>query len=178
MKRLDEATCTLLRLDLDERENCTFASWCMRRWRNSLLLNFPSISSPPISWPLAAWHPPKSGANSLPHDKRHARTAPRGSLLAACSGEVVDAIAFDAAERVGVVRVAFPLKMLLSQRARFSRRMCCTSPRGPAFFTITENVDIKLVDLAMSPRDAATLPRSGLWRPGDPRVGLIWPMTK
>ena len=112
--------------------------------------------------------PASRGRNSLPHDKWRAHSS-AGSLLAACSGEVVDAIAFDAAERVGVVRVAFPLKMLLSQRDDLLDG-CAAHRRGGRHFWLTENVDIKLVDLAMSPETLRRFPGPAYAAPGIRRL--------
>jgi hypothetical protein len=40
------------------------------------------------------------------------RKAVKGSLLDQCSGIVIDSVCFDAEQRCGLVRVAFPLKMI------------------------------------------------------------------
>jgi ribulose 1,5-bisphosphate carboxylase large subunit-like protein len=81
------------------------------------------------------------------------RKAPAGSLLAECTGRVVDALEFDAAGRIGLVRVAFPLKMLLDEQGRLFSTDVLHIAAGEGAFWLTENADIKLVHLAMS--DAA-----------------------
>src|SRR6266508_1145977 len=44
------------------------------------------------------------------------RKPPAGSLLAACTGKAVGIDAFDASERIGLLHMAYPLKMLLDER--------------------------------------------------------------
>ncbi len=76
--------------------------------------------------------------------------APRpGSLLETCTGKVVDAVAFDREDRCGIVRVAFPLKMLIHEDGSIYSTDLLHVTAGEGVFGLTENIDIKLCHIAL-----------------------------
>ncbi|OHB80498.1 MAG: hypothetical protein A2V98_02605, partial [Planctomycetes bacterium RBG_16_64_12] len=95
---------------------------------------------------------------------------PPGSLLAACSGEVVDAVALDPAGRIGVVRVAFPLAMLLDEKGAIYSTDLLHIAAGAGVFALTEHADVKLVDLAMSDDLLRRFPGPAYGAPGVRRL--------
>ena len=78
------------------------------------------------------------------------RSATPGTLLAQCSGAPLDSVAFDASGHTGIVRVGFPLKMLLHEDGDLYTTNILHITAGEGIFGLTENADIKLVDVAMS----------------------------
>lgn len=78
------------------------------------------------------------------------RSAKPGSLLDQCSGKVVDYVHFDASGRIGIVRVAFPLKMLLHEDGSLYTTDILHITGGEGTFGLTEQVDTKLVWIDMS----------------------------
>ena len=147
MKTPDEATLKILRTDLDDREER------IRRIVYDLLSELP----PPDTAEhvvatyfvvARAMSPAQVGREIAYHMTSGVRTAPPGSLLAACSGEVVDAVSCDPADRIGIVRVAFPLAMLLDAKGEVYSTDLLHITAGAGVFALTEHADIKLVDLA------------------------------
>ncbi|MFH1924385.1 MAG: RuBisCO large subunit C-terminal-like domain-containing protein [Planctomycetota bacterium] len=149
MNPLDEATLNILRTDLDDREE---------RIRRIVYDALAELSPPDLSEHVVASYfvvarsmgPARVGREIAYHMTSGVRTAPPGSLLAACSGEVVDAVSFDPADRIGIVRVAFPLAMLLDAEGEVYSTDLLHITAGAGVFALTEHADVKLVDLAMS----------------------------
>ena len=139
----------ILRSDLDDREER------IRQIVNETMAELPpaDLSEHVVATYFAvARHsgPAQVGREIAYHMTSGVRTAPPGSLLAECTGEMVDAVSLDPADRIGVVRVAFPLKMLLDETGALYSTDLLHIAAGAGVFALTEHVDIKLVDLAMS----------------------------
>ena len=149
MNSLDEATLDILRIDLDDREER------IRRIVYDVLSELPA---PGLAEHVVASYfvvarsmgPARVGGEIAYHMTSGVRAAPPGSLLASCSGEVVDAVSLDSADRIGIVRVAFPLAMLLDAEGEVYSTDLLHITAGAGVFALTEHADIKLVDLAMS----------------------------
>ena len=165
MKHLDDKTLGLFRLDLDHREE---------RIRQVVCDVMEELPAADLSESVVATYfvaargmgPAQVGREIAYHMTSGVRTAPPGSLLAECSGRVVDAVTFDSANRTGVVRVAFPLKMLLDDRGNLYSTDLLHVTAGAGVFALTENVDIKLVDLAMSEEILRRFPGPAYGAPG------------
>jgi ribulose 1,5-bisphosphate carboxylase large subunit-like protein len=165
MKRLNDKTLGLLRLDLDHREEQ------IRRVVYDVMEELPT---PDLSESVVATYfvaarsmgPAKVGREIAYHMTSGVRTAPEGSLLAECSGEVVDAVTLDSADRIGVVRVAFPLKMLLDEPGNLYSADVLHVTAGAGVFALTEHADVKLVDLAMSDETLQRFPGPAYGAPG------------
>ena len=149
MAKLSERTLELLAIDLDEREER------IRQIVGDALRDLPA---PDLSAHVVATYfvvartmtPAQVGGEIAYHMTTAVRSAPPGSLLEACSGQVVDAVVLDTADRVGIVRVAFPLRMFLADEGYLYSTDLLHVTAGAGVFALTENADIKLVDLAMS----------------------------
>jgi ribulose 1,5-bisphosphate carboxylase large subunit-like protein len=86
------------------------------------------------------------------------RSPQPGTLLAQCTGRVVDAVEFDASGRAGIVRAAFPLKMLRHEDGSLYTTDILHIAAGEGIFGLTEHADIKLCDVAMSDQTMRLFP--------------------
>jgi len=169
MDYLDEETLEVMRQDLDGREE---------RIRRVVCEAMEELPPPDLADSLVATYfvaarsmgPAKAGREIAYHMTSGVRTAPAGSLLAECSGEVVDAVAFDAADRTGIVRVAFPLKMLLDEQGDLYSTDILHITAGAGAFALTDHADVKLVDLAMSEETLRRFPGPAYGAPGVRRL--------
>ena len=149
MKYLDDATLEVMRYDLDGREEL------IRRVVYDTLDELPAadLSQHVVATYFVAARsisPAQVGREIAYLMTSGVRTAPAGSLLAQCNGQVVDAVAFDSADRTGVVRVGFPLKMLLDEQGNLYSTDILHIAGGAGVFALTENADAKLARLEMS----------------------------
>ena len=92
------------------------------------------------------------------HQTTAVRDPEPGSLVAACTGRALDCLAFDADERIGLARVAFPLAMLLDSRGAVSSTDLLHVAAGAGVFALREFRDIKLVELALGLDVLCTFP--------------------
>ena len=92
------------------------------------------------------------------HQTTAEKHAEPGSLVARCTGRELDRIAFSPDERIGLVRVAFPLAMLLDDQGRVFSTALLHVTAGAGVFALREFLDIKLVDLALGPHVLRTFP--------------------
>ncbi len=72
---------------------------------------------------------------------------PKGSLLEACSATQAGVDAFDASGKVGLLHVAFPLKMMLQPDGHLTSCDLLHTVAGAVIFDMYENQDARLVDL-------------------------------
>ena len=93
-----------------------------------------------------------------------------GSLLDECTGKVVGCAVFDGSGRCGLVRVAFPLKMLLDERGNLYSTSILHIVGGAGAFALTEHADIKLVHVAMSQDVLGKFPGPAHGAPGVRRI--------
>ena len=100
------------------------------------------------------------------HMTTSARTPAPGSLLHECTGQVAGAVPFEASGRTGVVRVAFPLKMLLDARGNLYSTSLLHIAAGAGVLALTEHADIKLVHLALSEQVMRLFPGPAYGAPG------------
>jgi len=99
-----------------------------------------------------------------------ARSASPGSLLDQCSGKVVDYVHFEPNGRTGIVRVAFPLKMLLHEDGGLHTTDILHITGGEGAFGLTEHADIKLVWVDMSDESLNRFPGPAHGAPGVRRM--------
>jgi ribulose 1,5-bisphosphate carboxylase large subunit-like protein len=92
------------------------------------------------------------------HQTTAAKHPEPGTLLASCTGHELDRIAFSPDERIGLVRVAFPLAMLLDDQGRLYSTDLLHVTAGAGVFALREFPDIKLVDLAIGADVLRTFP--------------------
>ena len=102
--------------------------------------------------------PGEVGKEICYHMTSGVRHPKEGSLLDQCTAKVVDSIAFDREERCGVVRVAFPLKMLEDENGDIFSTDILHIVGGAGMLALRENRDSKLVEVAMSDEVLAKFP--------------------
>jgi ribulose-bisphosphate carboxylase large chain len=149
MKKPDGAIVRLMNEDLDDREEL------IRRAVYEALADLPE---PDLSAHIVATYfvaartmsPARAGKEIAYHMTSGVRSWGPGTLLAGCSGEVVDSIVFDRAERTGIVRVAFPLLMLRHETGDLFTSDILHIIAGAGIFELREHMDAKLVHVAMS----------------------------
>jgi ribulose-bisphosphate carboxylase large chain len=98
------------------------------------------------------------GAEISYHMTSGVRNAPPGSLLAACSGEVLAADPWDASGRVGLVWVGFPAKMMRQGDGKVYSTDILHLMAGEGAFGLTDNSDIQLARLEMPETVLDTFP--------------------
>jgi ribulose-bisphosphate carboxylase large chain len=92
------------------------------------------------------------------HATSGVRHPPAGSLLAACTATAAGIEAFDAAERTGLLHVAFPLKMFLQGDGRVTSVDLLHTLAGAVVFDVYENLDARLVSIDLPPEVIRTFP--------------------
>jgi len=83
---------------------------------------------------------------------------PKGSLLEACSAVQAGVDPFDAARKVGLLHVAFPLKMMLQPDGHLTSCDILHTVAGAIIFDVFENMDSRLVALQIPDPVLATFP--------------------
>ena len=94
---------------------------------------------------------------------------PPGSLLEECSAIPAGVDAFDATGQLGLLHVAFPLKMMLQPDGHLTSSDILHTVAAAVIFDVYENQDARLVSLQIPEQVLRTLPRPGLWAAGHPR---------
>ncbi len=117
------------------------------------------------------------------HATSGTKDVPRGSLLEECTAHTVGIQPFDASERMGLIHIAFPLKMLLNPDGGLTSTDILHTAAGPIVFDVYERQDAKLIALQIPPLVLETFPGpahgpEGLRRmtgfaPGQPAFGTI-----
>jgi len=157
MKYLDSNTLDIIRQDLDQREELI---------RKAVYEALFQLDKPDLSESIVASYficarnlsPAQVGKEICYHMTSGVRKAEAGSLLEQCTGKVVDSVCFDKEQRCGLVRVAFPLKMLLDETGNIFSTDILHIAAGAGVFALRENKDAKLVDIAMSDKILAKFP--------------------
>lgn len=83
---------------------------------------------------------------------------PTGSLLEACSAKPAGVDAFDATGRLGLLHVAFPLKMLLQPDGHLTSTDLLHTTAAAIIFDVFENQDARLVRLQIPAKVLRTFP--------------------
>jgi len=114
--------------------------------------------------------PAQVGKEISYHMTSGVRKAAPGSLLDECTGRVIDAVELDASGRLGVVRVGFPLKMLLDESGNIYSTDILHITAGEGAFGLTENIDVKLCRVDMSDAVLNLFPGPAYGAPGVRRL--------
>ena len=111
------------------------------------------------------------------------RNPPPGSLLEACTGRLAGADPFDTTGRIGLLHMAYPLKMLLQPDGHLTSTDVFHTVAGAIIFDVCENLDARLVAVQMPESVIRTFPGpahgpAGLrsltaFGPGRPAFGTI-----
>jgi ribulose 1,5-bisphosphate carboxylase large subunit-like protein len=83
---------------------------------------------------------------------------PAGSLLAECTGKAAGIDAFDAGGRIGLLHMAYPLKMLLHPDGHLTSCDLLHTAAGAIIFDIYENQDARLVALQLPEKVIGSFP--------------------
>lgn len=169
MRTLTNEVLETMRLNLDSREESI---------RSAVYDALDSLPEPDLSdqivvtyWVHAATlSPAQVGKEISYHMTSGVRRAPADSLLEACSGHVLDSVEFDSSGRLGIVRVGFPLKMLLHENGSIYSTDILHITAGEGVFGLTENIDVKLCHIAISDDILARFPGPAYGAPGVRRV--------
>jgi ribulose-bisphosphate carboxylase large chain len=83
---------------------------------------------------------------------------PPGSLLEACTGKEVGIDPFDADERIGLLHMAYPLKMMLQPDGHLTSVDLLHTAAGAIVFDVYENQDARLIHLQIPEPVLRTFP--------------------
>jgi len=92
------------------------------------------------------------------HSTSGIKQPPPGSLLEACTGKSVGVDEFDGTGRIGLLQMAYPLKMMLNRDGQLTSCDLLHTSAGAIMFDVYENQDCRLVSLAIPDRVVATFP--------------------
>src|SRR5262249_32024772 len=92
------------------------------------------------------------------HATSGVKNPPEGSLLAECSAQQAGVDAFDASGRVGLLHVAFPLKMMRHPDGRVTSSDLLHTIAGAVIFDMYENQDARLISLQLPDDVVASFP--------------------
>jgi ribulose 1,5-bisphosphate carboxylase large subunit-like protein len=157
MSILNPDLLNVFKFDLEKREELI---------RDAVFAALAKLPAPDLSENIVATYfiwshnltPAEVGKEICYHMTSGVRKAPTGSLLDQCTGKVIDSICFDKEQRCGIVRVAFPLKMLCDENGKIYSTDILHIVAGAGIFALRENRDSKLCDLAMSDKVLASFP--------------------
>lgn len=86
------------------------------------------------------------------------KNPPPGSLLEACSATPAGVDAFDASRKIGLLHVAFPLKMMLQPDGHLTSCDILHTTASAIIFDFYENIDARLVALQIPEKVLRTFP--------------------
>ncbi|GIW88641.1 MAG: hypothetical protein KatS3mg108_2965 [Isosphaeraceae bacterium] len=92
------------------------------------------------------------------HATSGVKNPPPGSLLAACSARPAGVDRFDATGRIGLLHIAFPLKMMLHPDGHLTSTDILHTTSAAIIFDVFENQDARLLRLTLPPKVMATFP--------------------
>jgi len=98
------------------------------------------------------------GAEFSYHATSGIRNPPPGSLLAACTGTAAGIVELDNTGRLGLLHMAYPLKMLLNSRGSLTSCDVLHTVAGAIAFDVYENQDVRLVALQIPDHVVRTFP--------------------
>ena len=154
-----------IKVDLDEREEIIRQAV----YEVSKQLDAPDLCESIVVTYFVWSHsltPYQVGKEICYHMTSGVRHAPQGSLLDSCTGKIVDSIEFDNEKRCGLVRIAFPLKMLLDSDGNIYSTDILHIVAGAGILALCENRDAKVVDIAMSDEIIEKFPGPAYGSPG------------
>jgi ribulose-bisphosphate carboxylase large chain len=99
-----------------------------------------------------------SGKEIAYHATSGTHDCPAGSLIQQCTARTVDVAPFDTTGRIGLLHVAFPLKMMLHPDGSLTTTDILHTTAGPIIFDVFERQDARLVSLGIPERVIRTFP--------------------
>jgi ribulose 1,5-bisphosphate carboxylase large subunit-like protein len=100
------------------------------------------------------------------HATSGTKDIPPGSLLEQCTGRPVGMDAFDGTGRMGLLHMAYPLKMLLQKDGHLTSTDLLHTVAGAILFDVYENQDVRLVQLQLPETVLRTFPGPAYGGPG------------
>src|SRR6266542_3217501 len=96
---------------------------------------------------LRSWSLEQAAKEISYHATSGTKDIPPNSLLAQCTGHAAGVDAFDATGRLGLLHMAYPLKMLLQTDGHLTSTDILHTVAGAILFDVYENQDVRLVAL-------------------------------
>ncbi|MBI3417131.1 MAG: hypothetical protein HY043_17710 [Verrucomicrobia bacterium] len=157
MKPLSSETLELLWHDADARET---------RLRQVITERLAASSPPAFEdqivatyfFALRSWSLEHAAKEISYHATSGTKDIPPGSLIEQCTGRAVGVEHFDATGRLGLLHVAYPLKMLLQSDGHLTSTDILHTVAGAIIFDIYENQDVRLVALQIPEKVLRTFP--------------------
>ncbi len=115
---------------------------------------------------LRTWSLQQAAKEISYHATSGTKDIPSGSLLEQCTGHAVGVDSFDATGRIGLVHMAFPLKMLLQPDGHLTSTDILHTAAGAILFDVYENQDVRLVHLEIPEKVVRTFPGPAHGGPG------------
>ncbi len=100
----------------------------------------------------------KLGGEISYHSTSGTKNPPKNSLLEECTGRLVGVEPFDASERIGLLHMAYPLKMLLQPDGHLTSCDILHTAAGAVVFDVYENQDARLIALEIPENVLETFP--------------------
>jgi ribulose-bisphosphate carboxylase large chain len=107
---------------------------------------------------LRTWTLAQAAREISYHATSGSKDIPPGSLLEQCTGKAVGIDAFDGTGRLGLLHMAFPLKMLLQPDGHLTSTDISHTVAGAIIFDVYENQDVRLVALQIPEKVIRTFP--------------------
>ena len=107
---------------------------------------------------LRSWTLERAATEISYHATSGAKDIPPGSLLERCTGRTAGVEAFDATGRLGLLHMAFPLKMLLQSDGHLTTTDLLHTVAGAILFDVYENQDVRLIALQIPQKVLRTFP--------------------
>src|SRR5262245_48785677 len=165
MTTLDEAALDLLWHDPDARE-CRLRQIIVERLaaKPTPVLDDQIVATYFLA--LRTWDLKDAAKEISYHATSGTKDVPPGSLIEQCTGHAVGVDAFDATGRLGLLHMAYPLKMLLQPDGHLTSTDILHTVAGAILFDVYENQDVRLVNLQIPEPVLRTFPGPAHGGPG------------
>jgi ribulose 1,5-bisphosphate carboxylase large subunit-like protein len=157
MKPLDANTLTSLWHDADARDEQLRALIADRLAAKPA----PQIEDQIVAtyfFALRSWSLEHASKEISYHATSGTKDIPPGSLIAECTGKVVGIDPWDTTGRLGLLHMAYPLKMLLSDQGGLTSTDLLHTTAGAILFDVYENQDARLISLQIPEAVIRTFP--------------------
>jgi ribulose-bisphosphate carboxylase large chain len=124
---------------------------------------------------LRSWSLEHAAKEISYHATSGTKDIPPGSLLDQCTGRMVGVEAWDSTGRLGLLHIAYPLKMLLQADGHLTSTDILHTAAGAIIFDVYENQDARLVALQIPDAVLRTFPGPA-HGPAGIRALTNWPM--
>jgi ribulose-bisphosphate carboxylase large chain len=107
---------------------------------------------------LRSWSLAQAAKEISYHATSGTKDVPPGSLLEQCTGKLVGIDAWDNTGRLGLLHIAYPLKMLLQADGHLTSTDILHTAAGAILFDVYENQDARLIGLQIPEKVIRTFP--------------------